>query len=524
VLHSVSREKLEQLTGFFPATIYCCDLEGSILFSTNDDQSLDIHKQQFLRLLIHNRRNSLLMNKLEVVQEDGIAYALVRIDDQFLVFSNDRAIKDREKFQRIFEESLPYIAQVSGGDAVLFDEQGVRLKATHPDGTPNEEAEGRLNEMCRTVMQAWRPSLGPSSLAPGAMAVRIPLTPVLGLAFNNRFSSQQHQRLLNNARQYSYARYQLEDIIGEGGAIGKTKQYAIDAAKSNSTILILGETGTGKELFAQAIHNLSRRAKKPFIAVNCGAIPAELVESTLFGYAGGSFTGSKGSGHLGAFEQANGGTVFFDEISEMPLQIQVKILRVLQEREVTRVGESQPRMVDVRIIASSNKPLSKMVDQGTFRADLFFRLKVLEIKIPPLRERKEDILGLVSFFLKKYSDIFGKPIYDISSEALSALIAYDWPGNVRELQNCFEYVFNALPGNALSVTVDHLPAGIVDKTLKANIVLSLYEEYMMKTEHELIFRTMQICRNNQKEAAKRLGLNRTTFWRLLKKHLLLPER
>jgi DNA-binding NtrC family response regulator len=513
---------IELLTGLFPVTIYCCDADGSLVFSTND-QVIDTDKQQFLRLLIHHKRNSLLINKIEVVQEEGITYALFKIDGQILVFSNDRLVKDSEKFQLIFEESLPYIAQVAGGDAVLFNEQGVRYKAIHPDGTPNEEAEGRLNEMCRTVMQEWRPSLGPSSLAPGAMAVRIPLTPVLGLAFNNRFSAQQNQRLLNNARQYSYARYHLEDIIGEGVNIGKTKQLSREAAKSNSTILILGETGTGKELFAQAIHNLSRRAKKPFIAVNCGAIPAELVESTLFGYAGGSFTGSKGSGHLGAFEQANGGTVFFDEISEMPLQIQVKILRVLQEREVTRVGESQPRMVDVRIIASSNKPLSRMVEQGTFRADLFFRLKVLEIMIPPLRERKEDILGLVSFFLKKYSDIFGKPVYDISSEALSALIAYDWPGNVRELQNCFEYIFNALQNNAISVTVDHLPAGIVEKTLKNNTVLSLYDEHMNKTEHELIFRTMQLCGNNQKEAAKRLGVNRTTFWRLLKKHHLLRE-
>jgi transcriptional regulator with PAS, ATPase and Fis domain len=196
---------------------------------------------------------------------------------------------------------------------------------------------------------------------------------------------------------------------------------------------------------------------------------------------------------------------------------------VLQEREITRVGESIPRAVNVRIIASTNRPLKQMVDQGLFRADLYFRLKVLEIAIPPLRERSEDILGLVGLFIKRFSGIFGKPVYDIAPEAIQALVSYQWPGNVRELQNCFEYVFNILDASSHSISMNHLPAGIAAKNDRNNIPCSLYDEMMQQTELEIISQAMQQCRGNKTEAAKRLGINRTTLWRILKKHNLLGK-
>jgi DNA-binding NtrC family response regulator len=513
---------MELLATLSQGTVFFCDNDGAILQKAGPvDDDADWLGKLVGQLVRTGVKKS---DSVRVVANNGAVFALFYLKSGVLVLNNRRLLQDKAKFRQIIEESLPYIAQVVGGDAVLFDTGGVRVKAIHPNGTTNAEAVGRLNELCHVVMKEWRPSIGPSTLSPGSTAVRIPLAVEYGLAFNNQFVSQQRQRLLNNARQYGYARYHMEDIIGESAAICQPKKMAREAAKFSTTVLISGETGTGKELFAQTIHNLSHRASQPFIAVNCGAVPAELVESTLFGYVGGAFTGAKSSGQIGCFEQAGGGTVFLDEISEMPHIVQVKLLRVLQEREITRVGENMPRSVDVRIIASSNKSLKQLANTGKFRPDLYFRLKVFEIYIPRLRERSEDILGLIDFFIKKYSSMFGKQVYDITHEAMLALMSYSWPGNVRELQNCLEYVFNILDVNAHSITIDHLPAGIAMKNGKERTSYSLYHEHMLQTECDIVFRIMQLCNNNQSEAAKRLGLNRTTLWRILKKHNLFKEK
>lgn len=430
--------------------------------------------------------------------------------------------KDIDYYRQIIEEALPYIAQTAGGDAVLFDSKGMRIKAVHPDGTPNPGAQGVLTHLCRQVMEEMRPSIGPSVMAPGTTAVRIPLTAGYGLAFNNKHAAKQRQSLLNNVRQYQYARYHIEDIIGESPVITKAKRIAAEAARSNSTILISGETGTGKELFAQAIHNLSNRADKPFVAINCGALPADLVESTLFGYAEGAFTGAKKNGSPGAFEHSNGGTLFLDEISEMPLQLQVKLLRVLQEREVTRVGDTKALPVDVRIIASTNKSLVALIKAEKFRIDLYYRLNVVEIKIPPLRERREDLLAFADFFISKFSSLMGKNVHDITPVALKALADYSWPGNIRELQNSIEYVFNMIDKSTKSILPDHLPATIYSAAAReAQTPISLYEDYIKQAEYKLIAATMKRCNFNKTQAAKQLGLNRTTLWRILKRHNML---
>ena len=505
--------------------VFWCTDEGDVLYKADVVGNTTSAMEKQVVSLIRKKLQGTGQRKIQTAALAGTVFALFFMEGHVLILSRPPGGKQSTTaFRTIIEEALPYIAQVAGGDAVLFDSRGVRFKVVHADGTPNEDAVGLSNEMCQTVMREWRPSMGPSSLSPGATAVRIPLSLEYGVAFNNTFASRQRQRLLNTARQYGYARYHMEDIIGDSLPMTKAKGMTVKAAKTDTTILLTGETGTGKELFAQTIHNLSERAVRPFVAVNCGAVPGELVESTLFGYAPGAFTGANRTGQIGCFEQAEGGTVFLDEISEMPYSVQVKLLRVLQEREIIRVGEGVPRPVDVKIIASTNKSLKTLVDVEQFRPDLYYRLSIFEINIPPLRERPEDIVALVDFYMKKYSSMFGKPICDIRPETMQAMIAYNWPGNVRELRNCMEFAFNLVDSTSHSITPDLLPANIVPKGIGNPNGFSLYDEHMRHTERELVLRTMRLCGNNQTEAAKRLGLNRTTLWRILKRQGIVSGR
>lgn len=232
------------------------------------------------------------------------------------------------------------------------------------------------------------------------------------------------------------AKYNMDSILGSSKVISDLKKVATKMAKSRSTVLITGESGTGKEVFAQAIHNVSSRRKAPFIAVNCSALAASLLESELFGYEEGAFTGAKKGGKLGLFEMADKGTIFLDEIGEMPYELQAKLLRVLMEREVMRIGGMNVIKVDVRVIAATNKNLLKLVDEGQFREDLYYRINVLPLPLPPLRERKEDILLLVNAFLQ---DFGGEK--QLTPQIIKVLKNYSWPGNIRELHNCIEYMY-----------------------------------------------------------------------------------
>lgn len=256
------------------------------------------------------------------------------------------------------------------------------------------------------------------------------------------------QNVYNLVNKYTGMRatYTFDDIIGKSKEILKIKEQARSIANSPSTVLIQGESGTGKELIAQSIHNSSNRKNNSFVAINCGAIPKSLIESELFGYEEGAFTGAKRGGHPGKFELANGGTLFLDEIGEMPLDMQVNLLRVLQEGCVTRVGGNKYINIDVRIIAATNKDLKKEVEKGTFREDLYYRLSVIPIYVPPLRERKEDIEILMEHFLKVKAIKLGKPIPKIRHDIYEKIINYNWPGNVREMENCIENIVN-LDGN-----------------------------------------------------------------------------
>lgn len=233
-------------------------------------------------------------------------------------------------------------------------------------------------------------------------------------------------------------RIKFDNILGVSKSILEAKKLGEKAALTDSNVLILGESGTGKELFARAIHNCSSRREYPFVAINCGAIPEELFESELFGYEKGAFTGAYAN-KIGKFEIADKGTVFLDEISEMPLRLQVKLLRILQEKEVTRIGSNKTQKIDVKIIAASNIDLRKRVEEGLFREDLYYRLNVIPINLPPLRKREEDVVFIANHYVKYYANILKKDIWGIDDEAMNLLLKYPWPGNVRELQNLIEY-------------------------------------------------------------------------------------
>ncbi|MEI6213820.1 MAG: sigma 54-interacting transcriptional regulator [Desulfuromonadales bacterium] len=332
-----------------------------------------------------------------------------------------------------------------------------------------------------------------------------------GEGFIFRFHESGRVRKLVNKIAWYGARFTIDDILGSSNLIVSAKKLARKAAPGESSILILGETGTGKELFAHAIHNLSKRHKKPFIAINCGAIPRELIESELFGYAEGAFTGAQKGGHPGKFELANEGTIFLDEIGDMPADMQVKLLRVLQSGEVARIGGVKPTMVNVRIIAATNINLKTQLENKTFRADLFYRLNVVPIILPSLREITEDIMFLSKLFLKRYSDYFEKGSLGFSQEAESALTFYHWPGNIRELGNIIERAVNLVDGPIIGL--EHL--GIMART-KRKTGSACPGKLLEEVERQTILEIMASVENNITNAAKILGLTRATLYKKLK--------
>ena len=308
----------------------------------------------------------------------------------------------------------------------------------------------------------------------------------------------------------------VDDIIGTSEKIMVAKKQALITARGNSTVLITGESGTGKEMFAKAIHYASARGDNPFITVNCGAIPENLLESELFGYEKGAFTGANEKGKVGKFELADGGTIFLDEIGDMPLHLQVKILHVLQNMRFEKVGGSRSIIVDVRVIAATNKDLEKMIAEGTFREDLYYRLSVIPLFIPPLRERKDDIKLLMYHFLKKYNSFMNKKIERFSPEVEELYINHEWPGNVRELENAVEYGTNMAFGNVISI--EEVPARILQKEeemIKFKYLDKPLSEQVKLYEKEIITKKLKQHKGVKELVAKELGLSRATLYRKL---------
>ncbi len=300
--------------------------------------------------------------------------------------------------------------------------------------------------------------------------------------------------------------YTFDKIIGVSRGIREAVDFARKVADSRSTILITGESGTGKEIFAQAIQNASERRREAFIVLNCGAIPRTLIESELFGYVEGAFTGANRGGHPGKFEIADGGTLFLDEIGEMPLDLQTRLLRVIEEGTVMRIGDNREVPIDVRIIAASNKDLATEVEKGNFRMDLFYRLNVLPIHIPPLRERKEDIPLLVDYYMKKISRKINKKPVEIDGDYMDRLVGLEWPGNIRELENMIELIINSerLPDLAAPAR-----SAAAIRTSPGPAEPSSLED----AEAAFIRQALADCGHNISQAAKRLGIGRTTLYR-----------
>lgn len=317
--------------------------------------------------------------------------------------------------------------------------------------------------------------------------------------------------------------YTFDSIIGSSNTTKKMIYECKRAASSSSNILILGESGTGKELVAQAIHSASKYSTGPFVAINCGALPKGLVESELFGYERGAFTGANKDGHPGKFELADGGTLFLDEIGEMPLDVQVTLLRVLETREVVRIGGKYPKPIDVRIIAATNRDLREAVKDKTFRDDLYYRLNVLSIRIPPLRERGDDILELTDYFIKGFSSSKGIT-YSVDPRVYDILTRYTWPGNIRELENTIERAVNITDNNM--ILPEHLPTHILQSTGISNIKKETVVEResvpsvlnLESAEYNLVVSSLEKCQGNVKKAAEMLGISRRTMYRKMQKY------
>ena len=311
------------------------------------------------------------------------------------------------------------------------------------------------------------------------------------------------------------AKYTVDDIIGDCSIMQDLKDSVRKVAKTNSNVLIMGESGTGKELFAHSIHAGSMRRKAPFVCVNCGSIPEQLIESELFGYEEGAFTGARKGGKIGLFPAAHGGTIFLDEIGELPLSMQVRLLRVLQDREIQRVGSNVREKVNVRVVAATNRNLYQMVKKGEFRSDLYYRLNVVTLHLPLLRERKEDLPLLIQMILSKISKKESLGAIEISREAMDHLLRYDWPGNVRELENVLERAINFTDAGE-KIKAKNLPERITG-SMVSRTVMPL-KELMENTEKDAIKDALLRCRNCKAKAANELGISRTTLYEKMMKY------
>lgn len=344
------------------------------------------------------------------------------------------------------------------------------------------------------------------------------------------FNPIKKMRNLVNRLSGAHASFNFQDIIGQNQQLLEAVQTAFLAADKRSNILLQGESGTGKELFAQAIHNASSRKHGPFIAINCGAIPRELLGSELFGYVDGAFTGARRGGRTGKFELASGGTLFLDEIAEMPLGKQVSLLRAVQEKEISRIGDDKIIPVDVRIICATNKDLKNEVEKGNFRQDLYYRLNVIKIKLPSLRERREDIPLQFNYFLEQTSEKMDMPIPQIEPAVMDYLSRYDWPGNVRELQNVVERMINI--SNGREITLEHLPNEILQfvsqddepPVLNTKSITSVNKQrerqrkIKAQLEKQKIIDLLHKHGGNISRVAQEMNISRNTIYRKMKQY------
>ncbi len=440
---------------------------------------------------------------------------------KLLIVDDDRNLLE---LMRIRLESAHYevIAAADEDEAkeavqhTVFDLAVIDLQLVHQDGISLMEELRQVNpEMPAIILTAH------GSIETAVEAMRRGAYTYLTKPFDARELLLHIERALESGRLSSEVsrlkellgeRHGFENIVARSGVMQRVLETVSHIAPTDSTVYIHGESGTGKELVARAIHLAGRRRDQPFVAVNCAALPETLLESELFGHEKGSFTGAIKSSR-GLFVQAQGGTIFLDEIGDMPLSIQAKFLRVLQERQFHPVGADQPVEVDVRVIVATNKDLEEGVRQGTFRDDLYYRIHVIPLALPPLRERKDDIPILVSHFIKKYGAQMGRKVKGLMPAAMQRLMIHDWPGNVRELENTIEY--------AVAMTREDVISGdliLPSKVVSVEQTIKPLREAKDAFEKTYLSRLLEIAQGNVSSAANLAGKYRADFYILLKKH------
>jgi PAS domain S-box-containing protein len=473
---------------------------------------LEVRVQKRTEELSHANRELVFLNQ-------NLNNILNNLSDRVIVFDKKGSPEIFNSFADQSSESS--LAEIKGTlKKLMTSAKNTFLQRTFQEKIPFRDEEINLitNQGTLQFLASGTPMLDENGEVEKGLLIMRPIKEIHRLI--NRFSGAQ-------------ASFQFADIITNDIKMLETIERAKLAAQSSSNIMIEGESGTGKELFAQSIHNFSSRHKAPFIAVNCGAIPRELIGSELFGYVEGAFTGAKKGGKPGKFELASGGTLFLDEIADMPFEQQATLLRVLQEKKVGRIGGNQMTPIDVRVICSTNKDLKTEIKKGAFRHDLYYRLNVINLRIPPLRERSTDVILLFNHFLKTSSRQINKDIKSVSPEILNYMIAYSWPGNIRELQNVVERMLNTATGDYLGT--DQLPEEIRNPlaspalTVKSEqpaqatgISIREYRDMNKQkdaaVEKDRLIELLKKNNGNIMRTAKELGLSRPTLYKKMQNY------
>ncbi|SHE61102.1 MULTISPECIES: sigma 54-interacting transcriptional regulator [Caloramator] len=488
------------------------DLRAAEVFSKKVCIKIDeISKERLQRLIekIFEIKEVLSVDEVELLSYEKNERKLIAIidavDEGILAVNKDYKV---EIFNRYCETLFKYNKdEVIGSDIRAIINKDAPMFKLFKDGIPYDNVEQIVDRGDFKIhyLTSGRPVLDDLGNTIGAVA-----------SIKDINKAMQLVEVVNTIKDGAFS-----DIIGKSNKIEYVKRIVSSVAKTTSTVLLLGESGTGKELFAKAIHRLSSRANNKFIAINCATLPENLLESELFGYEEGTFTGALKGGKNGIFEEADGGTLFLDEIGEMPLKLQAKILRVLQDGVVRRIGSSKETKVDVRIIAATNRNIEDMVKNGEFREDLYYRLSVMPIYLPPLRERKEDIPLLVNYFVENLNKKFNSKIKRIDKGYIEELMKYSWPGNIRELQNVVERSIILCEGDTLIKDNIYINT---DKFIQNNIIdiseeERTLEEIVSECEREVIKRAL-IKYKSYREVAKHLGVSHTTIMNKIKKYKL----